>query len=176
MTTGRKWWAIGFVVLLMAGLGAQSLSADSGDQFARAASDSIGPYLIAGELTLALDGKKGKQEAVQAAKALVVTGLATQALKAIVRDKRPNSDSLTSFPSGHTSAAFAMATCIADYKPKYKWLAYGTAAIIGWSRVRVHDHEWDEVVAGALLGHYIAKHYTTAKNVTVSPTGISFRF
>jgi membrane-associated phospholipid phosphatase len=93
------------VLALMAG----SVHADT-DHFARAASDSIVPFIVVGEAALL---SVEKQEAVQGAKSLLVTGLATELLKATVREKRPNSDALTSFPSGHTSAAFAMATALA---------------------------------------------------------------
>lgn len=143
--------------------------ADS-SHFARIASDSITPFLVIGEATLL---STGKQEAVQGAKAVVYTGLATELLKNTVRDKRPNSDSRTSFPSGHTSSAFAMATAIADYKPRLAIPAYATAAIIGWSRVEVHAHKWDDVVVGAALGYFTAKHFTHSR-LSISPQGVSY--
>lgn len=144
----------------------------AGDNFAEAASDSIAPFLLIGELTLALDHEKGKAEAVQGAKTLAVTCAATQLLKLTVRERRPGSDSRTSFPSGHTSAAFAMATVLGDYKPKCKLLAYGVAATIGWSRVKVDAHHWWDVVAGAGLGYAIGKHYT-GQTIMAGPDGVS---
>lgn len=167
-------------VILSLGIVGQawSTSASASDHpFAGAVSNSIAPYLVLSELSLMTDGKTAKPEMVQGAKALLVTGLLTQALKYTVREKRPNSESLTSFPSGHTSAAFAMATIVADYKPKYKWLAYGTATAIGISRVTVGAHHWHDVVAGAALGYFVAKHFTN-QHFAVTPTGVgvSWRF
>ncbi len=136
--------------------------------FARAASDSLAPLLVLGEVALYTGGPQGKEEAEQAAKGLVLTGLATELLKDTVREQRPNNGARTSFPSGHASAAFAMATAIADYQPKYQWEAYGVATIISWSRVELRAHHTQDVVAGALLGHYLT-HLFTGKRL--SPTG-----
>jgi hypothetical protein len=148
---------------------------DSGDHFAKTASDSIGPFLIVGELALLSDGNAGKEEATQGAKAILATGVVTEALKRIVREKRPNSNSLTSFPSSHASVAFAMATVLAEYKPKCKWLAYGVASTIAWSRVETHDHRWYDVVAGAAIGHYVALH-VGGKHVALSPKGVALQW
>jgi membrane-associated PAP2 superfamily phosphatase len=142
----------------------------SADQFARTASDSIAPFLVIGEATLL---SEGKQQAAQGAKAQLYTGLETQILKVTVREKRPNSDSRTSFPSGHTSAAFAMATSLAEYKPKLAIPAYAVAATIGWSRVELNAHRWGDVVAGAALGYFTAKHFTKS-HLSLSPDGVDY--
>jgi membrane-associated phospholipid phosphatase len=143
----------------------------STNHFARTASDSITPFLVVGELSLLPD----KPEAVQGVKALVATGLITQGLKFIVREKRPNSESLTSFPSGHTSAAFAMATVLARYRPQYRIPAYVIASTIGWSRVEVGAHRWQDVAAGAALGYFIARRFAN-KHVNLSPLGLSYQW
>jgi membrane-associated phospholipid phosphatase len=146
-----------------------------GDRFATQASNSIGPLLVVGELSLLTDGKAAKPEMIQGAKALAATGVFTELLKATVREKRPNGNSLTSFPSGHTSAAFAMATVVSDYKPGYKWLAYGAASAVGWSRVEVGAHRWQDVVAGAALGYFTAKHFTR-QHVNLSPGRVGLKW
>lgn len=144
----------------------------------RPVSDAVVPYLLVGGLTLAMDGEDGKREAWDAAKALAVTGAVTQVLKLTIREKRPNGPDMDSFPSGHTSVAFAMATCLADYKPETAWWAYGMAAAIGYSRVRINAHDWDDVAAGALIGYFVAKQFTDGRDrdVAVTPTGIALRF
>jgi membrane-associated phospholipid phosphatase len=160
------------VAVLAVALGSVQTCAADGNSFARAASDAIVPFLAVGEVALAFDGKNGRQDAVNGAKALVSTCAATELLKYTVREKRPNSSSLTSFPSGHTSAAFAMATVIAAHNPKLEWPAYTVAATIGWSRVEVKAHRWQDVIAGALLGHYVAKQFAKER-LSVSSNGLS---
>jgi len=67
-----------------------------------------------------------------------------------------------SFPSGHTIAAFSVATVFADRHPKYKWVAYGLAGVVGFSRVSLQAHHPSDVFAGAVLGYAIA-HYTVLR-------------
>lgn len=157
------------ILLTAGGAGQRALADDPDDRIASSASNSITPFLVVGELSLlACD----KQEAAQGAKALLSTCVITQALKLTVKEKRPNSESATSFPSGHTSAAFAMATIIADYKPKYKMLAYGTAALIGWSRVETGAHYAQDAAVGAIIGCVTARHFAS-KHIIPTGDGIS---
>jgi undecaprenyl-diphosphatase len=68
--------------------------------------------------------------------------------------------SLASFPSGHTSAAFATATVLArELHPQsraLRWLLntalFGGAAFVGYSRIYSQQHWPSDVVAGAALG------------------------
>ena len=68
--------------------------------------------------------------------------------------------SLASFPSGHTSAAFAAATVLSTelsrlHPSKRRWLmagSYGAATLVGLSRMYVNAHWASDVVAGAALG------------------------
>ncbi len=160
------------VVILILCLGSVRARAD---RFADAATRSLGPLVVLGEVSLLSDGQAGKSEALQGAKALAVTAVLTEAMKRIVREKRPNSNELTSFPSGHASIAFAMATVVADYQPEYKWLAYGAATTISWSRVKVEAHHWQDVVAGAALGYAVAKRYT-GQDLVVTPGGVAYQW
>lgn len=163
------------VILLLVAVASQALAAtqNADDHIASFTSASVGPFVALGELSLLTDGSAGKQEAFQGAKALLATGLFTEALKYAVREKRPTGTSLSSFPSGHTSEAFAMATVLGEYKPKYKLMAYGAATAIGWSRVETRAHFAQDVVAGGLLGYYVAKHFT---NEHIVPTGNGLAF
>ena len=66
-----------------------------------------------------------------------------------------------SFPSGHTIAAFSVATVISRRYPKYRWLpyvAYGLAGVVGFSRVTLSSHFPSEVFAGAALGYSISRY------------------
>lgn len=115
-------------------------------------------YLAAGTLLpLIEDGKEGKQHSMRTADALLTSTLITEGLKHIVREKRPDSQARTSFPSGHTTAAFAVATMQSHYHPKHSLFWYGGATLIGVSRLQLNRHYWQDVAAGAAVGYLTSK-------------------
>ena len=57
-----------------------------------------------------------------------------------------------SFPSGHTSASFAVATVLSYYFPKVKFLCFGLAAFVAICRVTKGSHFPTDVLGGLLLG------------------------
>lgn len=57
-----------------------------------------------------------------------------------------------SFPSTHSTVAFALAVVFSMIKPRYKSVSWGIAAGVSWSRVYAGEHHIQDVVAGALLG------------------------
>ncbi len=57
-----------------------------------------------------------------------------------------------SFPSGHTTASFALATAVAIRWPAAGRIAFALAALVGLSRVAVGMHYPSDVLAGALVG------------------------
>ncbi len=61
-----------------------------------------------------------------------------------------------SFPSGHTSAAFLVATIASTYQPLFAGLLFVWAPCVGISRVMLGVHFPTDTVAGALLGFTIA--------------------
>jgi membrane-associated phospholipid phosphatase len=70
-----------------------------------------------------------------------------------------------SFPSGHTIAAFSLATVFADRYPKprwHRWVAFGLAGLVGFSRLPLQAHYSSDVFAGAVLGYSIA-HYAVLR-------------
>lgn len=57
-----------------------------------------------------------------------------------------------SFPSGHTTAAFSIATTIALNIPRLSILAFSIAIIVGISRIYLGVHYPTDVAAGIILG------------------------
>lgn len=72
-----------------------------------------------------------------------------------------NNHSNGSFPSGHTVAAFSVATVISRrYGHRHKWVpvvAYGLSAVIGFSRISTSAHFPSDVFLGAALGYSIGR-------------------
>jgi hypothetical protein len=85
-----------------------------------------------------------------------INGIFTGLLKLGVNRKRPNG-SAYSYPSGHTSSAFATAGVVyADFGPTYGIPAFALAGYIGISRLQEGKHYATDVVAGAVLGSMIS--------------------
>ena len=57
-----------------------------------------------------------------------------------------------SMPSGHTAAAFVMASLTAQFYPDLSLFAYSWASLIGLSRVVLGVHYPTDIAAGAILG------------------------
>ena len=59
----------------------------------------------------------------------------------------------TSFPSGHSAAAFAFATGVGHVLPPAAVPLRALAALVAYSRVHTGVHYPGDVVAGALIGY-----------------------
>ena len=103
-------------------------------------------------LPLLTDGSGGRRQALRNADALITSTLLSEGLKLIVREKRPDTSERSSFPSGHATAAFAIARMQSARHPGQAVLWYGGAMLIAESRVHLHRHYTHDVIAGALLG------------------------
>jgi membrane-associated phospholipid phosphatase len=90
--------------------------------------------------------------------AAVVNFTYTEILKLAVGRERPNGQDNKSFPSGHTSNAFAMASVVQQH---YGWKigvpAYALAGLMGASRIHQDKHWLSDVVAGAGLGLIVGR-------------------
>jgi membrane-associated phospholipid phosphatase len=65
-----------------------------------------------------------------------------------------------SFPSGHTIAAFSIATIVAHQYRTHRWVpyvAYGMAGLVGFSRMSLSAHFASDVFVGAALGYSISR-------------------
>lgn len=98
------------------------------------------------------------------ARALLLTSLSHKTSATLLRRKRPDASNRLSYPSGHTSAAFATAGSLAY---AYGWEAgipaYVGATLVGLSRIKDNRHWASDIVAGAALGTYWARASYKAK-------------
>ena len=118
--------------------------------------------------TLYLDDTEGQKDFY---KAYGTTMATTLLLKYTVREKRPDTNTRDSFPSGHTSSAMSGATFIhKKYGFKYALPAYIGAIYTGYSRVHVNRHHTRDVIAGAFIGAVSSWYLTSEyKGLTLAP-------
>lgn len=86
-------------------------------------------------------------------RAQMVSQLVVQGTKFATRRERPDGSNNHSFPSGHTSSAFATATVLERH---FGWKvgipAYTFAAYVGAARMSANKHHLSDVMMGAALG------------------------
>jgi PAP2 superfamily len=111
---------------------------------------------------------RARETGLLSAEALVNSMIAGAALKGITQRARPMDgherseffDGGSSFPSGHSTQAWAVATVIAhEYKdrPAVQIAAYGIASAVSVARFTGHKHYISDVLAGSALGFGIGK-------------------
>lgn len=83
------------------------------------------------------------------------------ALKAMIKEERPDHSDNKSFPSGHAAMAFAAARSIdKEFRKDNIWIpiaGYAAATVVGVERVVSDRHHWYDVVAGAAVGYGAAE-------------------
>jgi membrane-associated phospholipid phosphatase len=105
-----------------------------------------------------------KENSIYLGASVLSSAIITNILKYSIRRPRPyitypyiekaaNGGS-PSFPSGHTSSAFAFATSVSIAWPKWYVIApaYGWAVAVAYSRMDLGVHYPSDVLAGALIG------------------------
>lgn len=193
--------AVAGILLLTSGLADQGIREEvqehrSGvtNSFARIGNTLGDPlYVISGIGVGLLAGKlSGNQElshlAWRAGRAAVLASGVTTVLKYTIGRTRPthgDSDDFrpfgggTSFPSGHTTLAFAVATAIAD-ESRNGWVdaaVYGAATLTAFARVNNDRHWASDVLAGALVGHLSARWLSRRDaSLTLAPQSIGLSF
>ena len=132
-----------------------------------------------GAYGLIFHSNKVKTTTLLATQSYIVAGLMSSLVKGLTGRQRPNAyyppgvqpensifkgpsvDALgSSFPSGHTTAAFSAATVFAqEYKDQtlIPVIAYTAATLVGLSRVSQNAHWATDVFAGAALGYVTGK-------------------
>ena len=128
----------------------------------------VGGFYLAGILA---DDQKALQVAQDGITAsLIASGIVTPAIKLVAGRSRPRDDKgiynfkpfsnvNSSFPSGHTTEAFAVASVIANHYDE-TWVtctAYSIASLVGLARTYHHAHFASDVLAGAMIGTWVGK-------------------
>lgn len=149
-----------------------------------------GGFILAGELS---GNGRARSTGYLAAESMLLSGLLVRVPKLLLGRQRPDAWPPatpytfkgpfrgSSFPSGHTTLAFSLATVIADQYSSVKWVpavSYSLAGIAGLSRIYDRRHWASDVFAGAVIG-VVTGHYVTGKHrekrlslVPASITGI----
>lgn len=161
----------------------RSIASDKISEFAKPFGD--GRYTLPGLGALYLyshflEDKKAQRTALLSLESFVVSGIFVQVIKFSGHRHRPSSGapynrwdgpnfspSNLSFPSGHASSAFAIATVIAsEYRDKafIRPLAYGIATLTTLSRVNDNAHWASDVFFGAIVGYFTAKAIIALNN------------
>jgi len=122
----------------------------------------IGAFAVAG---WGFDDSKARRVAVDAVSAsLIATGIVTTSVKYSVGRYRPDETAATwyaqpfsghvSFPSGHTTQAFALAAVVSGHyrQPWVRVTAFFIAGCVGMARIHLDKHYASDVVLGALIG------------------------
>lgn len=94
--------------------------------------------------------------AVNTVASVGVAYIGKTALKAMIKEERPDHSDNKSFPSGHAAMAFAAARSIdKEFRKDCIWIpiaGYAAATAVGIQRVARDRHHWYDVVAGAAVG------------------------
>lgn len=117
--------------------------------------------------------EKARKVALLSLESFIISGIFTEIIKYTGHRHRPNtgephntwdgpgfSASHLSFPSGHSSSAFAIATVIAseyDDRVLIPPLVYGIATLTALSRVNDNAHWASDVFFGSAVGYFTAK-------------------
>jgi membrane-associated phospholipid phosphatase len=135
----------------------------------------LGAYAVVGLVFHDADARDTAIDGILAS--ILASGIVTPSFKLIVGRARPNqSDDPTtfhpfqsgyaSFPSGHATQAFVVASVISAHSDKF-WVsasAYGLASLVAFARVYHNAHWTSDVVAGALVGTLVGRSVVTLNN------------
>jgi membrane-associated phospholipid phosphatase len=112
---------------------------------------------------------RARETGLLGAEALIDSAIVVTALKEITQRSRPLSgksrsdfwDGGSSFPSGHSIAAWSLATVIANEyhdRPLVQFAAYGIAGAVSAARFTGEKHYLSDVLVGSALGYGIGRY------------------
>jgi hypothetical protein len=140
-----------------------------------------GSFYLVGRLA---DDPKARETGLLVAEAAADGTIVSQVLKYIAERPRPGSDSGhgaffdggSSFPSAHSTVAWAMAAVVAHEYKGHRWVAitaYGIAALVGAARFAAHEHFLSDVLVGSAIGYGIGRHVYSAHHDPAVDSDIS---
>ena len=119
-------------------------------------------------------GKTGLTEKLEfSTLAMITNGILTEGMKRGFGRKRPNGSCCKSFPSGHTSHSFTIATIVNElYGNQMGIAAYCLAVLVAASRINDNKHYLSDVLFGAGLGTAVGRGFALAYQNRLSDNGI----
>lgn len=144
---------------------------------------------VSGEVS---DNNSLRKTALLSLESWLTSGIIVRGLKSVVGRARPwtgesshsfhpfsTRSRFASFPSGHASSAFAVATVIADQSKKVyiDILAYSLATMAAFSRVHLDQHWASDILVGSAIGYFVAKKISALdRNRDSKKVNLSFQF
>ena len=140
----------------------------------------LGVLAVYGGYSLVSGNHKAQETTCLAGEAFIASGIWTTLIKAIAGRQRPSVAQVSggrwvgpfgvsfskhfsdfdSFPSGHTTTAFSIATVFASQysdQPIVPILSYSLATTVGITRLMLNRHWTSDVFVGALIGYLSAR-------------------
>lgn len=132
-----------------------------------------GPGILTVLALIALLDRRRRERVLRLALVLAIVGLSVQAAKAAIGRARPTTahhqtlirgpaaglsgEDYQSFPSGHSAAAFSLASAVCCWYPPLRVPALTLAGAVGLSRSYRLVHFPSDVYAGALWGFFFTR-------------------
>ncbi len=144
---------------------------------------------VSGEVS---DNNSLRKTALLSLESWLTSGIIVRGLKSVAGRARPwtgesshsfhpfsTRSRFASFPSGHASSAFAVATVIADQSQKVyiDILAYSLATMAAFSRVHLDKHWASDILVGSAIGYFVGKKISALdRNRDLKKVKLSFQF
>lgn len=137
---------------------------------------------------LAAENNKIRKLSVKLAEATLLSTSITVLTKVIVGRGRPYKqesqyffnpftfdNDYNSFPSGHTTLAFAYSTVMANELDNVFWKIgwYSLAGLVGYARIYHNQHWFSDVLMGAAIGYFSGEFVSNHKH-NAAPNDVSF--
>ena len=123
---------------------------------------------------------------LQLGESILAAQLASEGIKALQLEERPNKKDKKSFPSGHAVGAFSSAMFVHKrYGLRYAITPYVMSVFTSYSRVRAKAHYWHDCLAGAalsalftwvLVGKYVPENVEVSADTQSVHLGFSTQF